>query len=52
MYSACTSVSLDAGGVHIFYGDLSFMRRYAGSYVEATSIVETPNTDACWLSLR
>ena len=36
------SVSLDAEGVHMLDGDLSFMRRDAGSYVEATRVVETP----------
>ena len=36
------SVSLDAEGVHMLDGVLSFMRRDAGSYVEATRVVETP----------
>ena len=40
------SVSLDAEGVHMLDGELSFMRRDAGSYVEATRIAETPITAA------
>ena len=36
------SVSLDAEGVHMLDGVLSFLRRDAGSYVEATRVVETP----------
>ena len=36
------SVSLDAEGVHMLDGELSFMRRDTGSYVEATRVVETP----------
>ena len=35
-------VSLDAEGVHMMDGVLSFLRRDAGSYVEATRVVETP----------
>lgn len=35
-------VLFDADGVHMLDGDLSFMRRDAGSYVEAITIVETP----------
>ena len=35
-------VTLDAEGVHMLDGELSFMRRDAGSYVEATRIAETP----------
>ena len=36
------SVTLNADGAHMLDGDLSFMRRDVGSYVEATRIVETP----------
>ena len=36
------SVTLDADGAHMLDGDLSFMRRDAGSYVEVTRIAETP----------
>ena len=35
-------VTLDADGAHMLDGDLSFMRRDAGSYVEVTRIAETP----------
>ena len=35
------SVTLNADGAHMLDGDLSFMRRDAGSYVKATQIVET-----------
>ena len=37
----CT-VSLDAEGVHMLGGVLSFLRKDAGSFVEATRVVETP----------
>ena len=36
------SVSLDAEGVHILNGVLSFLRTDAGSYVKATRVVEKP----------
>ena len=36
------SVSLDAEGVHILAGVLLFLRRDAGSFVEATRVTETP----------
>ena len=36
------SVSLDAEGVHMLDGVLSFLRRDAGSFVEATRVVDTP----------
>ena len=36
------SVSLDAEGVHMLDGVLPFLRRDAGSFVEATRVVETP----------
>ena len=33
-------VTINADGAHMLDGDLSFMRRDAGSYVKATQIVE------------
>ena len=36
------SVSFDAEGVHMLDGVLSFLRRDAGSLVEATRVVKTP----------
>ena len=36
------SVTLDADGAHMLDGDLSFMRRDTGSYVDVTRIAETP----------
>ena len=36
------SASLDAEGVHMLDGILSFLRRDAGSYVDANRVVETP----------
>ena len=35
-------VTLDCQGAHLLDGQLSFMRRDAGSYVDATLVVKTP----------
>ena len=39
-------ITLNAKGVHLLDGDFSFMRRDAGSYVEASRIADAPITAA------